>query len=131
MRKAGLLPYGLVLAADFYLLPLCMRNTGSAMLLLLCVMPLTAFAVGVLCGVRRGFCPLLQQYFCFCLPFSCTTIRPPGHTAWFSGELSWQGTELAGYFTENGREIYGKLGRPFAGNQRRTCAFRHRSFSRY
>lgn len=61
MRKdlRGLLPYLLALAADFYLLPLLIRDTGTAMLLMLCVIPFAAFADGVLCGVRRGIRPLL------------------------------------------------------------------------
>ena len=39
-------PYLAVLAADFYLLPLLIRGTGSAMLFLLAVMPLAAFGAG-------------------------------------------------------------------------------------
>lgn len=54
-----LLPYLAVLAADFLLLPLLIRDTGTAMVLMLCVMPFIAFAAGVICGVRRGICPLL------------------------------------------------------------------------
>ena len=49
-----LLPYVLALCVDFYLLPLLMRDTGAAMFLMLCVMPLAAFLTGVVCGVRRG-----------------------------------------------------------------------------
>ena len=37
-----LLPYVLALCVDFYLLPLLMRDTGAAMFLMLCVMPLAA-----------------------------------------------------------------------------------------
>ena len=46
-----LLPYLAALAADFYLLPLLARDTGSAMLLMLIVMPLAAFLTGVAYGV--------------------------------------------------------------------------------
>ena len=49
------IPYLLALAADFYLLPLLARDTGSAMLLMLCAMPLAAFFTAVVFGVRRGF----------------------------------------------------------------------------
>ena len=49
-----LLPYVLALCVDFYLLPLLMRDTGAAMFLMLCVMPLAAFLTGAACGVRRG-----------------------------------------------------------------------------
>ena len=54
-KLLSLLPYVLALCMDFYLLPLLMRDTGGAMFLMLCVMPLAAFLVGVACGVRRGF----------------------------------------------------------------------------
>ena len=54
-----LLPHLAALAADFYLLPLLARDTGSAMLLMLIVMPLAAFLTGVAYGVRNGFCVLL------------------------------------------------------------------------
>jgi len=52
-------PYLTALAADFYLLPCLMRDTGSAMLLMLCVMPLIALAAASVCGVRGGFTLLL------------------------------------------------------------------------
>ena len=47
-----LLPYVLALCVDFYLLPLLMRDTGAAMFLMLCVMPLAAFLTGAACGGR-------------------------------------------------------------------------------
>lgn len=58
-RLTALAPYAAVLAADFYLPPLLARDTGAAMLLMLCVMPLTAFITALACGMRRGFSPLL------------------------------------------------------------------------
>lgn len=58
-KAAALLPYGIALGIIFYLLPLLMRDTGSAMFLMLCVMPLAALVTGVVCGLRRGFQPLL------------------------------------------------------------------------
>ena len=57
---AALAPYLAVLAADFYLLPLLIRDTGSAMVLLLAVMPLAAFFSAVHYGMRRGFLPWLS-----------------------------------------------------------------------
>lgn len=51
----ALFPYAIVLAADFYLLPLWMTNTGVAMLMLLCVIPLIAFICSIIYGVRQGF----------------------------------------------------------------------------
>lgn len=61
MKKnvSALAPYLILLALDFYLLPLLARDTGSAMLLMLCVMPLTALVSAVVCGVRMGFRPAL------------------------------------------------------------------------
>ena len=50
-----MLPYLIVLAVDFYLLPVAAQNTGAAMLLMLCVMPLVALVIGVAYGLRRGF----------------------------------------------------------------------------
>ena len=58
-KLTALLPYAIALAAEFYLLPLLMKDTGTSMLLMLCVMPLTALACGVICGVRQGFGILL------------------------------------------------------------------------
>ena len=58
-KAAALLPYGIALGIIFYLLPLLMRDTGSAIFLMLCVMPLAALVTGVVCGLRRGFQPLL------------------------------------------------------------------------
>lgn len=47
------------LAAIFYLLPLLGRDTGTAMVLMLAVMPLAAFLTAVVYGLRNGFCLLL------------------------------------------------------------------------
>ena len=51
----NMLPYLGILAVDFYLLPFLMRNTGAAMLIMLCIMPLIALLVGLLYGIRHGF----------------------------------------------------------------------------
>ena len=61
MKKkcVGLLPYIAVLVVDFYLLPFLIKDTGAAMLLLLVVMPLTAFITAVVYGLRNGFSVLL------------------------------------------------------------------------
>ena len=50
-----LLPYLGVMAATFYLLPLLMLDTGSAMLILLVATPLITLFCGVACGDRHGF----------------------------------------------------------------------------
>lgn len=54
-KLTELIPYVMCLAADFYLLPLFISNTGIAMLLMLCVMPLIAFVLGVVYGIHSGF----------------------------------------------------------------------------
>ncbi len=54
-KLLNMLPYLIVLAVDFYLLPVAAQNTGAAMLLMLCVMPLVALVIGVAYGLRRGF----------------------------------------------------------------------------
>ena len=51
----ALLPYALALCIDFYLLPFLAKDTGTAMLLMLCVMPLAALVSGIIYGVRNGF----------------------------------------------------------------------------
>lgn len=54
-KLTGLIPY----AADFWLLPFPARNTGTAMLLMLCVMPAAAFVTALVYGMRRGLSLLL------------------------------------------------------------------------
>lgn len=57
----ALAPYAAVLAAVFYLLPFFAQDMGmgAAMLLMLCVIPLTAFATALVYGMCRGFSLLL------------------------------------------------------------------------
>lgn len=45
----------IILGIDFYLLPFLIKDTGTAMLLMLCVMPLVALASSVAYGIYRGF----------------------------------------------------------------------------
>lgn len=54
-KAAVLVPYVVLLGINFYLLPFLIRDTGMAMFLMLCVMPLIAFSVSVVYGVRNGF----------------------------------------------------------------------------
>ena len=58
-RFAAFVPYIIILGIDFYLLPLLMRDTGTAMVLMLCAMPFIAFAAAVVCAMRNGFSPVL------------------------------------------------------------------------
>lgn len=49
----------IILAVDFYLLPCLINDTGMAMIMILCVMPLIAFICSLIYGVRQGFNILL------------------------------------------------------------------------
>ena len=51
----ALFPYLLALFIDFYLLPMMGLDTAMAALMLLIVIPLLAFVVGVVYGLRNGF----------------------------------------------------------------------------
>ena len=50
-------PYLAVITAAFYLLPLLMRGTGSAILILLAALPLTCLAVSAVYGALNSFNP--------------------------------------------------------------------------
>ena len=54
-KLRGLLPYGGALAVDYYLLPLLIRDTGSAMLVMLYVIPAVTLICGMVYGARCGF----------------------------------------------------------------------------
>lgn len=102
-RLIPLAPYAAVLAADFYLLPLLMRNTGAAILLMLCVMPLAAFVTALACGMRRGFSPLLSAAaFVLFLP---TVFLYYNAAAWIYA-IAYAAVVLAG--TGAGRIFYGR-----------------------
>ena len=57
MKKnfSALAPYVVILGIDFYILPLLINDTGTAMLFMLCAMPLAALVTAVIYGVRNGF----------------------------------------------------------------------------
>ena len=55
----SLLPYIIILSLDFYLLPFFSKNTGTAMLFMLCLMPLIALTTAILYGIRNGFSLIL------------------------------------------------------------------------
>jgi len=61
MKKTLLkmIPYITILAADFYILPWLIRDTGAAMLMMLFVIPLISFACAVVYGVCLGFDSIL------------------------------------------------------------------------
>ena len=59
-RMLRLLPYAIVLALGYYVVPALIRDTGSAMFVLLLAIPLLTLACGVVFGVRHGFELLLS-----------------------------------------------------------------------
>lgn len=54
-KLSALLPYVIVLAIIFYVLPLLIKDTGIGMLMLLLVIPLLTFICALIHGVRQGF----------------------------------------------------------------------------
>lgn len=79
-RLLPLFPYLALLAADFYLMPLLMKDTGAALVLMLCVMPLAAFFIGLCHGLRRGFDPWLAG--AALMLFAPTVLLYYNATAW-------------------------------------------------
>lgn len=57
-----MIPYLLVNAADFYLLPFLIWDTGSAMVLMLGVMPFICFFCSAFYGYRNTFQPLFALF---------------------------------------------------------------------
>ena len=51
----NMLPYLVVTLMDFYLLPLLIKDTGSAMMILLVVVPLICFVCSMLYGAKNSF----------------------------------------------------------------------------
>lgn len=97
------LPYLAALGLDFYLLPFLARDTGAAMLLMLCVMPLAAFCTALIGGARHGFSLLL--------PLAALALFLPSvflhynATAWVYGPV-YAAVVLAG--NALGRLFYGR-----------------------
>jgi Ca2+/Na+ antiporter len=50
-----MIPYFLASAVSFYLLPLIGNSTGSFMVILLVIIPLTCFAISFIYGFRNGW----------------------------------------------------------------------------
>ena len=56
MKKLkDILPFLMVVLADFYLLPLFIQDTGTAMLMLLVVVPLICFICFLIYGLKKPF----------------------------------------------------------------------------
>lgn len=79
-RLKSLLPYLIILTIDFYLLPLFIKDTGSAMLMLLVVIPLVCFSCSVLFGIKNPF-SLLYPLIVAVL-FAPTIFIYYNYTAW-------------------------------------------------
>ena len=45
----------LLLLIDFYIIPLVIKDTGSAMIVMLAIIPLICLIISVLYGIRNGF----------------------------------------------------------------------------
>lgn len=53
LRKIS--PYLLINVGIFYLLPVLMKNTGSAILIMLILMPIACFVTSLACGYKNTF----------------------------------------------------------------------------
>ena len=62
-KLTALLPYAAVLAVDFYLLPFLIRDTGSAMVLMLSIMPGIAFFCAVAIAAVLLFLPTIPLHY--------------------------------------------------------------------
>ncbi len=51
----SLIPYLTALAVIWYLLPFAVRNTGSAMIIMILIIPLLTFICAVIYGKKHGF----------------------------------------------------------------------------
>ena len=54
-KLLALMPYAIVLVVNFYVLPLLIRDTGLAMVIMLFVIPFLTFVCAAIYGVRQGF----------------------------------------------------------------------------
>ncbi len=54
-KVIAFVPYIIVLAINFYILPFLIKDTGLGMIMLLGVIPLITFITAVIYGVRQGF----------------------------------------------------------------------------
>ena len=79
-RLIALIPYMIILIFNFYLLPLLATNTGMAMLIMLCIIPIITFCCSVAYGVRQGFNLYLPVT--VALLFTPTIFIYYNYTAW-------------------------------------------------
>ena len=50
-----MIPYLVVIALSFYLLPLLIKDTGTAMMMILVVIPLICFICSIFYGIKNSF----------------------------------------------------------------------------
>lgn len=50
-----ILPYLVVIIVDFYLVPFIIKDTGSAMTVMLLIIPLICFICSIICGIKNAF----------------------------------------------------------------------------
>ena len=54
-KTKKMLPYLIIIILDFYLLPLLIKDTGTAMMMMLIVIPLICFVCSGVYGIRNSF----------------------------------------------------------------------------
>lgn len=79
-RLIALIPYMIILILNFYLLPLLVKDTGMAMFIMLCIIPIITFCCSVAYGVRQGFNLYLPVT--VALLFAPTIFIYYNYTAW-------------------------------------------------
>lgn len=95
-RLVSIIPYAIILAIDFYLLPRLIIDTGVGMFMMLYVMPLIALLCSVIYGVRQGFNLLL--------PVTAMILFVPSMFIYFN-ETAWVYVIVYGIVTLVGNGI--------------------------
>ncbi|MGI6161650.1 MAG: hypothetical protein ACOYJD_06430 [Christensenellales bacterium] len=101
-----MLPYLAVVVLAFYLLPLLIKDTGSAMLMLLNVVPIIVFVCAVVYGIINSFNPIYA--IAVMLLFVPTIFIFYNMTAWVYalgyGIISFAGNAIGILFRKNGKQ---------------------------
>lgn len=56
-----IIPYAIILILDYYALPILIKDTGTAMLILLIVVPLICFICAIAYGIKQDFSPIFAS----------------------------------------------------------------------
>ena len=81
MKKLrGMISHLVVIMLDFYLSPFLIRDTGSAMLVLLVAVPLICFICSIVYGIKNSFC--LAYAIVVAILFTPTILIFYNSTAW-------------------------------------------------